>query len=107
MIRKLALAGLLGLGTLTSCAALVTDAPTLIATGVALLKNYEATPTPSQAVITEANKLLAAAQADVTTYGATSSEALASAAALEAYLATSAPGDGKTPSTVPVTGATS
>jgi hypothetical protein len=102
-MKKLILAGCAAMA-LSACTAaqVAADAPALISTAAMLLKNYEATPTPSQAVITEADKLLAAAQADVTTYGTTSSQALASAAALEAYLATSAPGDGKTPSTVPV-----
>jgi hypothetical protein len=82
--------------------AVVADAPVLIAAASSVLANYKATPNPNPAVVTEANDLLAAAQAADVTYGATSSEALSAAAALTAYLLTSAPGNGVTPSTVPV-----
>jgi hypothetical protein len=100
LIVGCALGGMLALGGCTA-AEIAADAPTLIASASQILDNYKATPTPSQAVIAEATKLLAAAEAANTTYGATSSQALSAAAALTAYLATSAPGDGKTPSTVP------
>lgn len=107
-IRTIAAAA--GIGTVlilggcaaSTTAALVADAPSLIAAGEALLTAYEGTPNPSAPVVSEANQLLAAAEAANTTYGATSSEALAAAAALTAYLATSAPGNGVTPSTIPV-----
>lgn len=87
--------------TAATTAAIVADAPAIIAAGQALLVAYEGTPNPSAPVVTEANQLLAAAEAANSTYGATSSQALAAAAALTAYLATSAPGNGVTPSTVP------
>jgi hypothetical protein len=103
-MKKLALIGALtGALAIGGCAAVVADAPTLIASATSLLDAYKATPTPSQAVIAEATKLLSAAEAANTTYGATSSEALSAAAALTDYLATSAPGNGVTPSTVPTT----
>ncbi len=103
---KLAAFGLCGLLCLASCAALVAAAPTLISTAATLLANYEATPTPNADVVTQAQKLLAAAQAAEATYGATSSQALADTGALTAYLATSAPGNGVTPTiTIPSTSA--
>jgi hypothetical protein len=103
LVAALTMAGMVTLGGCTA-AEVVADAPTLIATATTLLDNYKATPTPSQSVITEATDLLAAAEAANATYGATSSQALAAAAALTAYLATSAPGNGVTPSTVPTAG---
>ena len=85
-------------------AMVVADAPTLIAAASSLLTNYKATPNPNAPVVAEANNLLAPAEAANSTYGATSSQALSAAAALTAYLATSAPGNGVTPSTVPTAG---
>jgi hypothetical protein len=106
LVAALTMAGMVTLGGCTAAvtAAVVADAPTLIATATTLLDNYKATPTPSASVVAEATDLLAAAEAANSTYGATSSQALAAAAALTAYLATSAPGNGVTPSTVPTAG---
>jgi hypothetical protein len=103
LVGAFTMAGMVTLGGCTA-AMIAADAPSIIATATTLLDNYKATPTPSQPVITEANDLLAAAEAANSTYGATSSQALAAAAALTAYLATSAPGNGVTPSTVPTAG---
>jgi hypothetical protein len=71
----------------------------------AALAAYAATKNPSQAVLKEAQKLDTAARNAVTQYGPEATVAIAAASALAEYLLTSAPGNGVTPSTVPVASA--
>jgi hypothetical protein len=79
-----------------------TDANSIIKVATAALLAYEATPNPSAAVVNKANGFLNDATAAVAQYGPKAATAVAAAGSLATYVLTSAPGNGVTPSTSPV-----
>jgi hypothetical protein len=79
----------------------VTDANEALAIAGGAFAVYKNTPNPSAAVVKEATQLQSEAQTAIAQYGPESTQAIGAAGSLLAYLLTSAPGDGVTPSSVP------
>jgi hypothetical protein len=85
----------------TDVSKVTADANEALAIAQAAFAVYKASPNPAPAVVAEGNKLEAEAQAAIAQYGPEATTAITAAGSLLAYLLTSAPGNGITPSTVP------